>query len=111
VSDILVNVRRHRLDTVKVAAVHYDDLANPRWADGVIVAYCWCDAFVAGEVSHSCCHGPAPHSIRVHISPRDNGRDVYLRLSREADFNSAHYQLEQRFVTQQEPQTVREHST
>jgi hypothetical protein len=36
-------------------------------------AYVPCDAMSAGELDHSCVHGPAPHRIKVCVVGVDNG--------------------------------------
>ena len=34
--------------------------------------YVWCDAMIAGELAHTCTHGPPPHRIKVCITKKGN---------------------------------------
>ncbi len=34
--------------------------------------YVMCDGMIAGELSHSCSHGPPPHRIKVCITKKGN---------------------------------------
>jgi hypothetical protein len=42
--------------------------ANRRYWHG----YVWCDAMIAGELAHSCRHGPPPHHIKVCVTKKGN---------------------------------------
>jgi hypothetical protein len=42
--------------------------ANRRYWHG----YVWCDAMIAGELAHTCRHGPSPHRIKVCVTKKGN---------------------------------------
>jgi hypothetical protein len=76
--------------------VHLTDINNPHWDDysgGVharsprpfIHAYISCDAFVSGEVDHSCAHGEGPHRIKVCIVKKDNFPGTFGKIKMTAD--------------------------
>ena len=54
-------------------------------------AYVWCDAMLAGDLTHSCAHGEGPHHIKVCIVQKNNRRDVYVHLERQTIH--AHYPI------------------
>lgn len=93
--DTLITVRRHWNDYRK-AQVRFSDLAGwhrSSYSGGVgtaspkpmIAAYVYCNAFVSGEVAHSCSHGPGPHRIKVVVVQRDNDRAAVRDLKVLAD--------------------------
>ncbi len=56
----------------------------------MIHGYVYCDQAVAGELAHSCRHGPPPHKVKVCVVARDNGgsRSALMRhLKATADQN------------------------
>lgn len=51
----------------------------------MVHGYVRCDGALAGEVAHSCMHGPPPHRIKVVVVAKDNDRDVMRWLRDQAD--------------------------
>ena len=39
--------------------------------------YIYCNEIISGDLSHSCLHGPGPHSIKVCIVKKDNTKAVF----------------------------------
>ncbi len=50
----------------------------------MMMGYIWCTDIISGEVAHSCCHGPAPHWIKVTIVQKDNPRNIVRELKKIA---------------------------
>lgn len=46
-----------------------------------LFGYVQCDAMIAGELAHSCSHGPPPHRIKVCITKTGNDKQTYARLA------------------------------
>jgi hypothetical protein len=82
VTGLVVWVRR-QFDSHKHAAYRFSDMSGWHWSDvsggtqkranrQYLHAYVMCDAMIAGELSHSCAHGPGPHRIKVCVTKMDN---------------------------------------
>jgi hypothetical protein len=74
---------RRQFDSHKHAAYRFSDMSGWHWSDisggtqkranrQYLHAYVMCDAMIAGELSHSCAHGPGPHRIKVCVTKTDN---------------------------------------
>jgi hypothetical protein len=56
-------------------------LVEPEWRRAApgqphyLHGYVWCDGMIAGELAHSCRHGPGPHRIKVCITKIDNKKN------------------------------------
>ena len=90
----LVTVRRHwndwRQADYRLAAVHrshWDTVSGgvgKKSPHRMLYAYVECDAMEAGELAHTCEHGPPPHLIKVCVVKKDNNAAVYQELMRRA---------------------------
>jgi hypothetical protein len=76
--------------------VRLNDIDHPHWDDysggfqaraprPFIHAYISCNAFVSGEVGHSCAHGAGPHRIKVCIVKKDNTPGIFWKIKMTAD--------------------------
>ena len=74
---------RRQFSHHKHAAYRLADVSRWHWSNfsgGVghranrfyLHAYVWCDGMIAGELAHSCRHGPPPHHIKVCITKKGN---------------------------------------
>ena len=74
---------RRQFDDHRHAAYRLGDVSGWHWSDisgGVqhranryyLHAYVMCDGMIAGELAHSCRHGPPPHRIKVCITKKGN---------------------------------------
>ncbi|MDO8876335.1 MAG: hypothetical protein Q7V40_09535 [Pseudolabrys sp.] len=74
---------RRQFDDHRHAAYRLADASGWHWSDlsgGVrhranrryLHSYVWCDAMIAGELAHTCRHGPPPHRIKVCITKKGN---------------------------------------
>jgi hypothetical protein len=74
---------RRQFSHHKHAAYRLADVSRWHWSNfsgGVghranryyLHAYVWCDGMIAGEIAHSCRHGPPPHHIKVCITKKGN---------------------------------------
>jgi hypothetical protein len=74
---------RRQFSHKKHAAYRLGDVSKWHWSNfsgGVghranrfyLHAYVWCDGMIAGEIAHSCSHGPPPHHIKVCITRKGN---------------------------------------
>ena len=74
---------RRQFDHHKHAAYRLADVDGWHWSDvsgGVmhranrqyLHGYVWCDAMIAGELAHTCRHGPPPHRIKVCVTKKGN---------------------------------------
>ena len=78
----IVWVRRqfddHRHAAYRIADVegwHRSDISggvNHRANRRYLHVYVWCDGMIAGELAHSCRHGPPPHRIKVCVTKKGN---------------------------------------
>jgi hypothetical protein len=77
-----IRVRRHPNDW-QTAEYPVERLHGFRWdsvSGGVqvatpytgIFAYAMCNEMTAGEIAHSCSHGPPPHRIKVYVVKKLN---------------------------------------
>lgn len=82
---LVVWVRR-QFDDRRHAAYRIADLGGLHWSNRsgglqhranrhYLHAYVWCDGMIAGELAHSCRHGPGPHRIKVCITKIDNKKN------------------------------------
>jgi hypothetical protein len=74
---------RRQFDDHRHAAYRLEDVSGWHWSDisgGVqhranrhyLHAYVMCDGMIAGELAHSCEHGPPPHRTKVCITKKGN---------------------------------------
>ncbi|HEV7411706.1 MAG TPA: hypothetical protein VGO01_24745 [Bradyrhizobium sp.] len=84
---------RRQFDDHRHAAYRLGDVNGWHWSDisgGVqhranryyLHAYVMCDGMIAGELAHSCEHGPPPHRIKVCITKK--GNEKFWRTIEEA---------------------------
>ena len=77
---------RRQFDDHRHAAYRITDMGGLHWSNrsgGVqhranrhyLHGYVWCDGMIAGELAHSCRHGPGPHRIKVCITKIDNKKN------------------------------------
>jgi hypothetical protein len=82
---LVVWVRR-QFDDRRHAAYRIADLGGLHWSNRsgglqqranryYLHAYAWCNGMIAGELAHSCRHGPGPHRIKVCITKIDNKKN------------------------------------
>jgi hypothetical protein len=82
---LVVWVRR-QFDDRRHAAYRIADLGGLHWSNRsgglqhranrhYLHGYVWCDGMIAGELAHSCRHGPGPHRIKVCITKIDNKKN------------------------------------
>ena len=82
---LVVWVRR-QFDDRRHAAYRVADLGGLHWSNRsgglqhranrhYLHGYVWCDGMIAGELAHSCRHGPGPHRIKVCITKIDNKKN------------------------------------
>lgn len=87
---------RRQWNDWRSAKVRLSDVDNPHWDDisgGVntrsprpfIHGYVWCNAFIEGDVAHSCTHDEGPHRIKVCVVQKDNGQAAFRHLKELAD--------------------------
>jgi hypothetical protein len=81
--ETVIVVRRQWNDRARMATVRWAAVSGLRWdsvSGGVqapapqpfVHGYIWCDDVLAGELAHSCRHGPPPHEIKVCLTKKDN---------------------------------------
>ncbi|HEX8164977.1 MAG TPA: hypothetical protein VF601_04225 [Beijerinckiaceae bacterium] len=79
----VVRVRRQWNDLRRIATYRLADMADFHWSkvgggigrrapQAFLHAYVMCDEILAGDLAHSCRHGPPPHRIKVCITRKDN---------------------------------------
>jgi len=69
-----------------ISGLHWDDISggvNARAPRTFLHGYVLCNVMVSGEISHSCRHGPPPHSVKVCIVKKVN-KDVWPRIVERA---------------------------
>lgn len=87
----IVRVRRQWNDW-KIADVYFQSLRDFHWSSvsgginasspkPMLCARMLCTEIVAGELSHSCRHGPPPHEIIICITQKDNGKELHKELA------------------------------
>jgi hypothetical protein len=84
---------RRQFDDHRHAAYRLGDVSGWHWSDTsgglqhranryYLHAYVMCDGMIAGELAHSCEHGPPPHRIKVCITKK--GNEKFWRTIEEA---------------------------
>lgn len=84
---------RRQFDDHRHAAYRLADVGGWHWSDisgGVqhranrqyLHGYVWCDGMIAGELAHTCRHGPPPHRIKVCVTKK--GNEKFWRAIEEA---------------------------
>jgi len=74
---------RRQFDDHRHAAYRLGDVGGWHWSNlsgGVqsranrfyLHGYVWCDGMIAGELAHTCAHGPPPHHIKVCVTKKGN---------------------------------------
>jgi hypothetical protein len=77
--------------TVKLEDIdgfHWDDYSGgvcSRAPRPFIHGYVRCDAFIEGEVAHSCAHGNGSHNIKVCVVKKDNHPKLFRIIKDVAD--------------------------
>jgi hypothetical protein len=95
-TELLVKVRRQWNDECvasyrlqDISGLHMDNVSGgvqARANRDYLHGYVLCNSMVDGKLSHSCLHGPPPHSIKVCVVQKDNTKAAYTLLRKRMDW-------------------------